>query len=127
MKFKTGKKSVETAAKYFESCGFTVLGKQRNISANGVDLHIVRDGRVFSVEVKTVSKSTRSYRVKGCHKPDSNDYIAMVYGSNVIVQPMDDHIRLCSKDGTRAVSKLIEMIKTDASDLKGYSPKTARN
>lgn len=102
------KQSVATAAKFFEDKGFTVFGLESSPSANGVDLFIARKGVVRAVEVKSVVHSTRAFRVKPCSNPTRCDFIAMVYGERVIVQPMGDHLLCCSKDGSRAVTKLIE-------------------
>lgn len=110
MKLKVGKKSVDIASKYFRDHGFSVFGDEKKSNSNGIDLYIEKFGRVYSVEVKSVCRGTRAYRVKPCCNAKRNDYIAMVFKSTVIVQPMSDHLAVCSKDGSRSVTKLIEML-----------------
>jgi hypothetical protein len=104
------KKSVDIVKSYFERLGFLVFDI-RDPSANGHDMTVAKNGRSFRVEVKTVLPSTRSFRVKAV-KPNrkNDDWIALVMGENVVIQPMKDHLSACGKDGTRHVTELVGMI-----------------
>lgn len=79
-------------------------------NANGVDLTVMKDGHAFTVEVKSASRTTRSWRVPKCHT--ISDYIAIVMpNTSVRLEVMSDHLRLCGSDGSRHITRLVKLIE----------------
>lgn len=80
-------------------------------NSNGFDLRIAKGKCIQLIEVKTCSKSTRSYRVGAVsERSKHSDMIAMITPKgNIILQPMQDHLKLCSIDGSRRVTRLVRI------------------
>lgn len=109
--------AVATAKAYFEACGFQVFDIA-DVCKNGRDMTIAKNGQTLRVEVKSASFSKRSYKttpVKTNRQQD--DLVAIVIGTNVIVQPMKDHLACCGADGTRRITDLVYW--TNLSGAKG--------
>ena len=91
----------------FWSLGFEAFD-MGHPSANGPDLYIEKKGRCFSVEVKTARLRSDSgplvYPVERNRRKD--DFIAIVVRDYVLIEPMADHLRACSRSGYRTLSKL---------------------
>lgn len=101
--------SVEMAAGYFRARGFNVFDV-RDPSANGQDMTVAKGGRAYRVEVKTISRSSGVCSVKAVGNPrKTDDFIAMVLGPLVIVQPMRDHLAACAPSGIRHVTELVAL------------------
>jgi hypothetical protein len=100
------------AAKYFKSLGFKVFD-QGDMFANGHDFTIVKGKRTWRVEVKKVLKGNRCFLVKPVSEQRSkDDLIVMVLGNQVIsIQPMADHLQLCSKDRSRRITAIVDIAK----------------
>lgn len=79
--------------------------KPRKKNANGVDLFAVKDDYVLSVEIKKADKgkNVNVLRVRGVSEPRKNDdLIAIVLPCGyVLLEPMQDHLKLCNKQGDR--------------------------
>lgn len=98
------KKSVMIAKIYFESIGYEV-SKPKHPCTNGPDLCVGE----FRVEVKKVFYSSRAYKVSKVTRT-ADDYIAIIFNDgHVHVERMEDHLRLCSKDGGRCVTGLARL------------------
>lgn len=80
-------------------------------NANGPDLTIAKNGRSFRVEIKKACKSTRSYKVTPVGKSGKSCDVIIIILPNkkLIIQPMEDHMALCSKNGHRFITKLVEI------------------
>lgn len=78
----------------------------RSSTSNGVDLFAIKKDYALSVEVKKATypnKKANVLRVRAVEKKRlSDDLIAIVLPNNyVLIEPMRDHLKCCSKDGTR--------------------------
>lgn len=103
---KKGMKSVYSVINYFEELGY-VTTKANPVCANGTDLTIIKGKNSFRVEVKTIFKSSRVWKVnKVTRKQD--DLVAIVFPKTgyVHVDTMLTHLRECSKSGFRCMNKL---------------------
>lgn len=80
-------------------------------TANGPDLTIAAKGKSYRVEVKKVIISRKSCSVKAISKNAKHcDAIAILLPNNkVILQPMIEHLKLCSKSGLRSVTNLVRL------------------
>lgn len=98
-------RSVIIARNFFKRLGFQT-STSRNPSANGTDLHIRKNNKYFSVEVKSAFYSSRSWRVNKTLRVH-DDYIAIVFPNGEIhIESMKDHLMKCNSVGNRAVSNL---------------------
>jgi hypothetical protein len=103
-------KSVQKVCRHFKKLGWTVHNKG-HVCRNGSDLVISKGKNSRSIEVKLAGKSKRMWRV---HKVSLNrrtdDLIAIVFPKGTIqVLPMSDHLQLCMSDGSRGITKLVEL------------------
>lgn len=98
------------AADYFRRLGFSVSNPTHTCT-KGPDLKIQRHEKVYKVEVKYVGKSLRTRRVKRVlKKRQKDDFVAMVFPSGwVQVEAMQDHLKLCAKDGSRHIGRLAKL------------------
>lgn len=89
--------------------GFDVSATRRN-GANGVDLTAMKNGIAITIEVKNIVNGRKSKTVKPVQKSGLRcDWIALVFGSEIIYQPMRDHLKCCGKTGTRGVTELLKL------------------
>ena len=98
----------KTVYKTFKSMGFKLLGFNHK-NTNGPDLFITKNKKAFSVEIKkaksTLSGSLQVFPVEPNRKSD--DLIAIELPSGyVLIEPMKDHLKLCSKKGYRTLNLL---------------------
>lgn len=102
--------SEKTVCDFLQSKGFTVSAHSSE-AANGYDVVAIKNGEYFTIEVKTACKSNRCYRVGRVSKAASKcTHIAIVTPKgNIIIQTMSDHLRLCSRDGTRRITLLVKI------------------
>lgn len=90
--------------------GFKTIGRVRHKNANGPDLHVIRDERLFTVEIKKARKHSRRdtlsvHPVEPARRKD--DIIAIVFPSGyVLIEPMKDHLAACPKSGYRSLGPL---------------------
>lgn len=100
--------SVDKVRKYFKNLGYHVTDKSKP-TANGHDLVIIKGSKSFTVEVKTCFYSARSWKV-GKTFGLKNDFIAIVMPSGqVYIEEWDSHKEKCSKNGTRALTKITNL------------------
>lgn len=80
-------------------------------NANGPDLTIAKNGKSYRVEIKLACKSTRSFRTTPVGKSGKNCDLVIIILPNkeIIIQPMLEHLKLCSKDGGRFITQLVEV------------------
>jgi hypothetical protein len=94
----------------FLKLGFNVLHVNKPKSANGVDLWVQKPGgRPISVEIKKSRKDkSGTYKIDPVHiNRRSDDLIAVFIGEQyVLIEPMSDHIKCCSKTGVRMLTIL---------------------
>jgi len=85
-----------------------ILSEVKSPTTNGIDIVAIKDSKNISVEVKSVIRSSRSWKVR---KPNiKSDYIAVVMPSGTIhFESMSDWLSLCSKDGSRSITKLVNL------------------
>jgi hypothetical protein len=86
-------------------CGFRPLAPRKS-NANGPDVWAIKNERAFSFEIKkckiTKRNSVQSPPVEKNRKGD--DFIAIELPSGyVLIEPMGQHLRLCTKSGYRTL------------------------
>jgi len=99
------------AAEHFRSLGFTV----EQVDAIGPDLKCKIGNLTWTVEVKRVTKGSRSLRVS-CVRPlrRADDLVAMVFPDNrIYIDSMKNHLSKCSKNGSRSVTGLFKQLCFD--------------
>lgn len=87
--------------------GFTIA-EVKSPTANGIDIVAIKDNEHLEIEVKTVSKTDRAWRVT---KPNIHStYIAVVMPNGLIHwEYASDWMKNCSKDGSRRVTNLVRL------------------
>lgn len=113
------------AAKLLKKKGWKILNEVKNDFANGIDLIISRNGFTFSVEVKRAcilkkkikGKLYNNPRIRPVEGKARDSHLICIINSNmtsVILQPMKDHLKLCTKKtGDRFISGLINLMKAE--------------
>lgn len=101
--------SVGIVSNHFEALGFKVIYIPGKDSTNGPDLWVVKNGRPVSVEIKIARvKAKGELEVTPVTKNRMNDdLIAIVIENYVLIEPMKDHLKCCSKGGTRGLTPLL--------------------
>lgn len=87
--------------------GFKTLGAEKHKNANGPDLYAIRNDRVYTVEVKQARIQRQDCAQVHPVEPNrrNDDLIAIGFPSgNVLIEPMQDHLRACSEKGWRSIS-----------------------
>lgn len=82
---------------------------QSNGTKNGSDIWALKNGRVYSIEVKKAkSQNGNNFQVRPVeNNRKKDDYIAIVMPSGyVLFEPMKDHLKVCSSKGTRNIHGL---------------------
>ena len=79
-------------------------------NANGYDLTIARKNKSYRVEIKKACKSTRQWIVTPVGRSGKvcDLIIIILPDGSLIIQPMEEHLKLCSKSGSRSITKLVE-------------------
>lgn len=89
----------------FAALGFKIIHFNSPKEANGVDCWVQkRDKKPLSVEIKKLrKKQDNTYQVEPvCKNRRDDDLIAIIMNSEyVLIEPMKDHLKNCSKQGTR--------------------------
>lgn len=101
MKKKVAKKCA--AKNQLENMGYKILTEAKN-TANGPDLHVQRGNLILRVEIKTARYVKRSSQVHPVEPDRTNDdLIAIKFPSgHVLIEPMKDHLKSCSPNGSRS-------------------------
>ena len=83
--------------------GYTIL-RYANKTANGPDIHVMRDDLVFTVEVKRARAMSRSMAVHPVEENRKNDdLISIEFPSGyVLIEPMKDYLKACAPSGSRS-------------------------
>jgi HJR/Mrr/RecB family endonuclease len=113
MKKKIRKNKPETTVrKYLLQQGFQ-LDQQRDERSNGVDIVAMKNGETLLIEVKNAIRHSRAWQVDRVSKAQqiTCNTIAIVTPVGIILEPMSQHLRLCSKGGTRYVTELVNLRK----------------
>lgn len=95
--------SERPAIKELKSMGYQILTIAKD-TGNGPDLHIMRDGCVFRVEIKKARKTKRSMAVHPVEDARKNDdLVAVEFPSGyVLIEPMKDYLKNCAPNGSRS-------------------------
>jgi len=88
--------------KFLEKMGYKILTQAKS-TANGPDLHIIKDDVIFRLEIKRARKAKRSMQVRPVEElRKHDDLIAIEFPSGyVLIEPMQDHLRNCAPSGSR--------------------------
>jgi predicted RecB family endonuclease len=105
-------KSESKVRKVLKDNGFT-LSKQKEQTHEGVDIVAMKGGEVLLVEVKKATLHNRAWQVDAVSKKQAvvSNTVAIVTPHGVVFQPMKEHLKLCTKNGMRYVTELVNMIK----------------
>lgn len=78
--------------------------------ANGIDLTISKNERTYRVEIKRAFKTARAWRINKVGKSGINCELLIIILPNedIIIQPMKEHLILCTKSGNRHITELVE-------------------
>lgn len=113
MKKKIRKNKPETAVrKFLHQQGFQ-LDQQRDERSNGVDIIAMKNGETLLIEVKNALRHSRAWQVDKVSKAQqiTCNTIAIVTPMGIILEPMSQHLRLCSKTGSRYITELVNLMK----------------
>jgi hypothetical protein len=102
-----GRRSEKIAKCFVEGLGFQNVQLTK---FHGPDLSCERDGRTFTVEVKSaVRKSENCWIVSRVYPARClDDLIAIVLpDDSVHLCPMSEHLKLCNKGGARTITGLV--------------------
>ena len=113
MKKKIRKNKPETIVrKFLQQQGFQ-LDQQRDERSNGVDIVAMKDGKTLLIEVKNALRHSRAWQVDKVSKAQqiTCNTIAIVTPMGIILEPMSQHLRLCSKAGSRYITELVNLLK----------------
>ena len=105
-------KAESKVRKVLRDSGFT-LSKQKEQTHEGVDIVAMKGGEVLLIEVKKATLHNRAWQVDAVSKKQAvvSNTVAIVTPHGVVFQPMKEHLKLCTKNGMRYVTELINMIK----------------
>lgn len=96
--------TIEALRAAFGLLGFQLSGF-RHRTANGPDCYAAKGDRIYTVEVKCVSWRGKNRVPPVTPKRRNDDLIAVVFpGGYVFIEPMADHLKLCSPTGYRHLS-----------------------
>ena len=104
------------AKKYFEDKGYSVRTSLKE-GRKGVDIYVITDDNIFSVEVKQALMNKRKDHT-GCwfvppvsQERIHDDLIAIVLpNQEIIIEQMKDHLAACSKNGEKYIITLIRAL-----------------
>jgi Holliday junction resolvase-like predicted endonuclease len=106
------KNNAETSVrKFLKSQGFT-LSNQRDERSGGVDIVAIKDGEVLLVEVKQALFHNRAWQVDSVSKKQRIvcNTIAIVTPSGILIEPMNQHLKLCTKNGMRYITESVHLM-----------------
>jgi predicted RecB family endonuclease len=105
-------KSESKVRKALRENGFT-LSKQKEQTHEGVDIVAMKGGEVLLIEVKKATLHNRAWQVDAVSKKQAvvSNTVAIVTPHGIVFQPMKEHLKLCTKNGMRYVTELVNMIK----------------
>lgn len=87
-----------------------VVAEVNHPYANGMDIHAIKNGKGFSIEVKTVVYTSRSCRISPLHP--KCEYIAIVLPNGVIhFESTKDWNALTDKNGYRRITTLCNLLQ----------------
>lgn len=98
---------------YFTKMGYSAHPvKHRNIT--GSDVTIFDNDHAYTIEIKTLTKkpsgSWQALLVEPNRKTD--DFVAVTHnGKILLIEPMEEYLRLCTPCGLRAFTKLKNLFK----------------
>lgn len=80
-------------------------------NANGPDLTIARNGRSYRAEIKKACKSSGAWKTTpvGVSGKNCDLIIIILPNEDILIQPMREHLALCSKGGYRFITELVEV------------------
>lgn len=102
--------TIKRAAEFLNKTGWQVFDIKKD-SANGPDLTIAKGGRSYRVEIKKAIVGEKHCTVKAIQQKSRHcDAVGILFPNNrVVLQPMKEHLLLCSKSGIRSVTNLMRL------------------
>jgi Holliday junction resolvase-like predicted endonuclease len=88
------------------------LSEQKDERHSGVDIVAMKYGKVFLIEVKKANYHNRAWQVDSVSRKQREvcDTIAIVTPKGTIIQPMKEHLKLCSKNGMRYITEMVNIM-----------------
>jgi Holliday junction resolvase-like predicted endonuclease len=104
-------KAENAVRKCLLSNGFT-LSKQRDERSSGVDIVAIKNGEVLLIEVKQALLHNRAWQVDAVSKKQRVvcNTIAIVTPNGIILEPMNQHLKLCTKNGMRYITENVHLL-----------------
>lgn len=105
-------KAESIVRKALKDSGFT-LNKQKDQTHEGVDIVAMKGGEVLLIEVKKAKLHNRAWQVDAVSKKQqvTSNTIAIVTRYGIMLQPMREHLKLCTKNGMRYVTDSVKLWK----------------
>ena len=102
-------KPEQIVIKFLKDRKFYVSNLDKKQEANGIDVVAIKDNKHFLIEVKSVCVGKKNMTITKVQKSGLFcTHIAIVTPKKkIIFQSMKDHLKLCSKLGTRGVTELV--------------------
>jgi Holliday junction resolvase-like predicted endonuclease len=100
--------------KILVSRGF-ILSTQADEKTNGVDIVAMKDGKAFLIEVKKAKLHNRAWQIDPVSRKQSllcNTIAIVLPCKTVVFEPMSQHLKLCSKNGVRYITELVNLATT---------------
>jgi Holliday junction resolvase-like predicted endonuclease len=99
--------------KVLKKLGFK-LNKQQDERAEGVDIIAMKNGQVLLIEVKKARLHHRAWQVDAVSKKQQKlcNTIAIVTPKAMLIEPMSQHLKLCTKNGMRYVTESVDLFCT---------------
>lgn len=92
----------------FAALGFDAFAFNKTETTSGPDCWVrkSKDARPFSVELKVARRQGNRIRVDRVERErQHDDFIAIILNNEyVLIEPMADHLKLCSQKGTRSLT-----------------------
>ena len=88
------------------------LDEQRDERHNGIDIVALKDGKALLIEVKKAKRHNRAWQIDPVslkQQVTCNTIAIVMPNKQVLFEPMSQHIKLCSKNGLRYLTELINL------------------
>lgn len=79
-------------------------------TTNGPDITIAKNGKSYRVEIKKACRSSGAWKTTPVGKSGllCELIIIILPNNELIIQPMREHLLLCSKSGARFITELVD-------------------
>ena len=107
-------RACKTLVSHLDSIGFKCL-PLRHSFAKGPDVTAINDNSAYRFEVKTLIKkqcgSWQADKVELARRSD--DFVCVVHGKYLLIEPMRDYLKACSLSGCRSFTEIALLYDTE--------------